>query len=122
MARKTGNIQPQLDLSEHEDSLPPPTKQVLIYGFDGTNKQIVKLNSDGEIITSTTGGEQALQLDDTSTSNVTYVGLAPTGTATSTAGWQIKKIDETSGIVITWADSNDNYDNIYDNRTSLTYG
>jgi len=42
-------------------------------------------------------------LDDTSTANVTYVGKAPIGSATSAAVWQIQKIDETSGMSITWA-------------------
>jgi len=44
-------------------------------------------------------------LDDTSTANVTYVGKAAIGSATSDAVWQIQKIDETSGMSITWANS-----------------
>ena len=54
-------------------------------------------------------------------SNVTYVGKAAIGAATSGAVWQVKKIDATSGTVITWADTNDDYDNIWDNRESLSY-
>ncbi len=42
-------------------------------------------------------------LDDTSTANVTYVGSAAIGSATSAAVWQIQKIDETTGMAITWA-------------------
>lgn len=67
-------------------------------------------------------GDYATRLDDTSTANVTYVGTAAIGQATSSATWKIKKIDTTSGVVITWADSNNNYDNVWNNRTSLTYG
>lgn len=66
--------------------------------------------------------DYALQLDDTSTPNVTYVGYAAIGSSTASAVWRIKKIDETSGLVITWADSDNNFNNIWDNRTSLTYG
>ncbi len=62
----------------------------------------------------------ALQLDNTSTMNVTYVGIAAVGSATSAAAWQIKKIDQTSGLVITWAGSAA-YNQIWNNRTSLTY-
>ncbi len=54
-------------------------------------------------------------------SNITYIGKATTGSATSAAVWQIQKIDETTGTVIQWADGNLNFDNIFDNRQSLTY-
>jgi len=66
-------------------------------------------------------GHFALQMDDSSTANVTYVGTASIGSLTSGAVWRIIKIDETSGLSITWADGNDSFDNIWDNRTSLTY-
>lgn len=52
---------------------------------------------------------------------ITYVGKAAIGSSSASALWQIKKIDETSGTVITWADGNSNFDNIWDNRASLTY-
>jgi hypothetical protein len=63
----------------------------------------------------------ALRLDNTTTANVTYVGKAPIGTATSSAAWQIKRLDETSGLVVTWADGDANFDNTWDNRASITY-
>lgn len=63
---------------------------------------------------------QDLRLDDTSTANVTYVGYAAIGTATSAASWKIKKLDETTGLVITFAGSGA-YTQIWDNRTSLSY-
>ena len=61
------------------------------------------------------------RVDDTTTASVTYIGKAPSGTATSSAKWSIQKIDESSGVVITWADGNDNEDNVWDDRASLTY-
>lgn len=63
----------------------------------------------------------AIRLDDTSTTNVTYVGKATIASSTSSAVWQVQKIDETTGMVITWADGNSSFDNIWNNRTSLTY-
>lgn len=42
-------------------------------------------------------------IDETTTTSVTYIGEAALGTAESSAGWRIKKIDETSGVAITWS-------------------
>lgn len=53
--------------------------------------------------------------------SVTYVGKAEVGSASSSAKWQIQKIDETSGTVITWADGNALFDNIWDDRATLSY-
>lgn len=54
-------------------------------------------------------------------SNIQYVGSAAPGTPTSANTWRIQKIDSTTGTVVTWADGNTNFDNIWDNRESLTY-
>lgn len=72
----------------------------------------------------TLAGQFAIQLDDVSTTGVTYIGKAAIGSSASSAVWQIKKIDETGtpiDMVITWADGNANFDNIWSNRLSLTY-
>ena len=62
----------------------------------------------------------AIQVDNTDANNV-YVGLAKINTATSAAEWRIKVI-QISGTLVTilWADGNDNFDNVWDNRASLT--
>lgn len=52
---------------------------------------------------------------------VTYLGSAVPGTATSAAAWQIMEIDENSGTIITYADGNADFDNVWDNRESLSY-
>jgi hypothetical protein len=52
---------------------------------------------------------------------VTYVAKAPAGSLQSDPVWQVKKVDETTGVVITWADGNENYDNSATNLTVLTY-
>lgn len=56
-------------------------------------------------------------------SSVTYIGKASPGTATSAASWQISKLDESSSpdFTLLYADGNANFDNIWDNRASLSY-
>ena len=63
----------------------------------------------------------AIQLDDYTTTDVTYIGFADPGSVTSDPVWQICKLDETNGLVMTWADGDSNFDNIWDSRSSLTY-
>lgn len=61
-----------------------------------------------------------LQVDEAS-ATVTYIGRCAPGTATSENKWQIQKIDTTSGTSITFADGNDEFDNVWDDRASLSY-
>lgn len=51
----------------------------------------------------------------------TYIGKAEIGSAEGSAVWQIKRIDETSGMKILYADGNINFDNIWSNYASLSY-
>jgi hypothetical protein len=102
-----------VDIQETDDS-------ILVYGNDGSTNRAIRTDALGRTVTVSTN--YALRLDDTSTPNVTYVGQAAIGSGTGSAVWQIKKIDETTGMTITWVDSNDSFDNIWDNRTGLTYG
>lgn len=55
--------------------------------------------------------------------DLSYVGKAVAGTATSAAVWQIKKlVFNTEGdVTTTFADGNADFDNIWDDRASLTY-
>jgi len=59
---------------------------------------------------------------DEPSSSVTYVGVALVGTDTAAAEWQIKRIT-VSGTVTTieWADANAAFDNVWDDRASLSY-
>lgn len=61
-----------------------------------------------------------LLLDDTTTTNVTYVGKAAIGSATSASVWQIQKIDETTGMSITWAGTG-LFTVKWDDRTTESY-
>lgn len=58
---------------------------------------------------------------DNSAYPISYVGKADIGSATSSPLWQIFKLDETSGAITTFADGNASFDNVWDNRTSLSY-
>jgi hypothetical protein len=60
---------------------------------------------------------------DEASATVTYHGRAVIGALGSAALWQIRKTEIVGTVTsTTWADSNDNADNIWDNRASLTYG
>jgi len=85
-------------------------KAVVGYGFDGVN--VAPLISD----------QVALQVDPITTAGVIYLGTAPIGSVTSAAAWQIQAINVAGGTVgITWANGSNAFNQIYDNRASLTY-
>lgn len=83
----------------------------------------------GNITGQTIGNKQALDIAsvdlsiiiDEASATITYIGKAPVGSLASDAVWKIMKIDESSGTVITYADGNSNFDNVWNNRASLTY-
>ena len=61
-----------------------------------------------------------LQVD--SVGATTYLGYAEAGTLTSGATWAIKRIVETGNdVAITWADGTSDFDNIWNDRLTLTY-
>lgn len=61
------------------------------------------------------------QYDEVS-SSLAYLGTASAGTSNSSALWQIQKLSFTGNSVsITWADGNANFDNVWNNRASLSY-
>lgn len=64
------------------------------------------------------------KLVDEPDANTTYVGKCKLGSsaATDEAIWQIKKISISGNVTtINYADGNDNYDNVWDNRAALSY-
>lgn len=59
---------------------------------------------------------------DEANSTITYIGETKPGSSSATALWRIKRIEEIgTTTTITFADGDDLFDNIWDNRTSLTY-
>jgi hypothetical protein len=61
------------------------------------------------------------QLDDTSTANVTYIGKALPGSATSASVWQVSKMDETTGLVITFKNGSASFNTAWDDRLTGSY-
>lgn len=62
------------------------------------------------------------QLDDAG-AGITFIGEAQPGSLTSSPVWRIRRLDESGDpeIIILFADGNDLFDNIWDNRVSLNY-
>lgn len=64
---------------------------------------------------------EAVRLDEVS-ATLTYMGRAPTGTATSSAAWRVARLASSGGsLTIEWADGNSLYDNTWDDRATLSY-
>lgn len=61
--------------------------------------------------------------DGASPPNLVYYGLAAIGSATSGTVWQIRKYAYSGSNMISqlWADGDNYFNNIWDNRASLTY-
>lgn len=67
-----------------------------------------------------TEGNMALRVaQDSVDSTINYVGKAQIGSAESAEVWQIIKVDGDGNC--TWADGDDSFDNIWDDRESLSY-
>lgn len=64
----------------------------------------------------------APNLTDVVSENLQYLGWGQPGSATNAPLWRIQRISKTGTVTsITWADGNQNFDNIWDNRASLNY-
>lgn len=98
------------------------------YQEAATAKRVFLVDANGNYVDASGSGASATTydviVDSATTTDVTYVGKAVKGTATSASSWQIKKIDDTVTDVTTinWADNDDNFDNVWDDRASLSYG
>lgn len=67
-------------------------------------------------------GSKIVYDNDKSANNKEYFGWAKIGIATSAAKWKIMRITYVGDdFTVEWADGNQLYDNVWDNRTSLTY-
>jgi hypothetical protein len=70
-------------------------------------------------------GLYTVNTDETTTANVVYVGLAHVGTATSAAGWMMMEFYDLAHAEDPYkmrlCDGNELFDNIWDNRATVTY-
>jgi len=90
----TGNILPSIGLEEHE-------------GVLNAHRSYT--------------APKAVRLDEVS-STLSYVGHAAVGTIDSDSDWRIMKLEKTGNITsTTYADGDENFDNVWNDRASLTY-
>lgn len=87
-------------------------KKVSLWGSDGQGNLLRQL---------TLGHPIAMRVDEPS-STVTYIGKANVATSNASATWQIFKITVSGTVTsFTWADGDSNYDNVWNDRASLSY-
>lgn len=92
----------------------------------GVLRQVVKVAdfSDSLIEIKIQNGSYSQRVDKAS-DTVTYIGWAAPGTATSAASWRVKRITESSlgsgDYEMVFADGDSDFDNVWDNRASLSY-
>lgn len=61
-------------------------------------------------------------ITDQATADILYVGVADIGSSNASAVWQIKKVETVGNVTTTtYADGNSNFDNVWNNRATLTY-
>lgn len=58
---------------------------------------------------------------DQASDTIIYIGRALPTALTSEASWRISRVDTSVSLETLFADGNGNYDNIWDNRASLSY-
>jgi hypothetical protein len=77
------------------------------------------------IIASSSGDSSVPQsyslLLDEASAYITYVGEADPSSLTSEALWRIKRLDETTGLNVLWAEGNAFFNKVWDNRASYSY-
>lgn len=92
-------------------------------------KRVIQVDGSGNPISGTNplpivseGDYAIITAIDSVDSNIEYVGKAVPGSSTASAVWKIFRLtDSVTGTVKDYADGNDNFDNIWDNRESLSY-
>lgn len=105
-------------MSERRYAQPDIENQGADPDFDGFPMREM-VGFDGQSLQRTTASSMAIKITENGTT--TYVAKAAPGTNQSTAKWQCMKLDESSGLVITWADGNSRFDNAASDLTALTY-
>jgi len=98
-------------------------KRVVVRAQDPDSGDFVNIgaNDDGDGAYSLGASNKPMAVQMDVDGAVTYLAMAAPGTATTTASWQCRKIDETSGMQITWADGDRSFDNLANNLSGLSY-
>lgn len=98
-----------------------PSSSVSVVAGEG-----VQVDQNGDIFTITMEAAvpYATRIDQAADELTYYTGFAAVGSSTTSSVWRIKKtvLSATSDdVTITWADGDSSFDNVWDNRLSLTY-
>ncbi len=91
------------------------------------NRDTKALDRDGNpsirVIETEEQNSNKINLIDIASTTVTYIGQAAPGSTSDQAVWRIQRVNIVgSSIEILYADSNDNFDNVWDDRGTLSYG
>ena len=108
------------------DVRPHSIQHIVNQSFDQGFQQLMveMLGYDGQNLQRQNADNLAIQLDYDGGSNPVYIGLAAPGTATSQAKWQIKKLTfdgSNNPTAIKYANGSSSFDQVYDDRASLSY-
>lgn len=96
-------------------------QNILNWSFDETYMAIAMMQMGHDGVNAQRSLADSLAMKVTVSGTNTYLALSAPGTAQATAKWQARKIDTSSGVVITWADGNADFDNVASDLTALTY-
>jgi len=97
---------------------------VKLVGVDALDNAVEVLWAFNDAGAMLTDGEQTgqQQIIDGNADGYQYQGIASPGELTSAASWQIRRWNLTGNPVVTeWADGDNLSDNVWDDRTSLSY-
>lgn len=102
-----------------QNKYPEQYMQNISFDEDFGVNAVETLGYDGQALQRSLADAMAVKV--TTSGDITYIGLAAAGTAEATAKWQARKINASSGVVITFADGNANFDNVATDLTALSY-
>jgi hypothetical protein len=91
--------------------------------LDPVSQKYLDVTTTNPLVTEAQERQLILEADYDINNHPIYVGDALPGTTTSDANWRIKQITwvGNNATSILWADGNTKFDNVWDNRTLLTY-
>ena len=88
--------------------------------FNRSRNEVTKfVEASGDQVAVITGGAVDKFLT-AAAGGFTFLGFAAPGVATSAATWKISRITDADDTIL-WADGNGDYDNVWDDRASLSY-
>lgn len=111
-------LQLKCDLTETQPvsaaTLPLPTGAATSAKQDTSNTKLDSLLAELQL-------NLATRVDEAS-STITYIGKAACGSGVASAVWQVQRMSISGNVTSTeWADGNDDFDNIWNDRASLSY-